>query len=101
MPARPQPLPARGAAALRGEEQRDPSGGTEAARSHHQSLPSGAVRPARCNLAMTEPELVEGVRRLRAQGLPPRAIARALSVRPADIAPLVRELATAAPAPVD
>jgi hypothetical protein len=50
---------------------------------------------------MTEPELVEGVRRLRAQGLPPRAIARALGVRPADIAPLVRELATAAPVPDD
>jgi hypothetical protein len=98
MPAPPQRLTADGAAPLRGEEQRDPSGGTEAARAHTESLPSGAVRPARCNPAMTEHELVEGVRRLRAQGLPPRAIARALGVRPADVAPLVRELAAEAPA---
>ena len=45
---------------------------------------------------MTERELAEGVGRMRAQGMPPRAIARALGVRPADVMPLVRELAQAA-----
>jgi hypothetical protein len=43
MPARLQPLTAHGAAALRSEEQGDPSGGTEAARAHR---PESAIRAA-------------------------------------------------------
>jgi hypothetical protein len=47
---------------------------------------------------MTERELLEGVRRMRATGATPRVIARALGVRPAVIAPLVRQLAAERPA---
>jgi hypothetical protein len=47
---------------------------------------------------MTEPELLESVRRMRATGATPRAIAHALGVRPAVIAPLVRQLAAERPA---
>jgi hypothetical protein len=39
---------------------------------------------------MTEHELLDNVRRMRATGAAPKAIARALGVRPATIAPLVR-----------
>lgn len=48
---------------------------------------------------MNERELLEQVRRLRSAGATPKAIARALGVRPATIAPLVRRLATEAPVP--
>ncbi len=42
---------------------------------------------------MSDPELFGEVRRLRAAGATPKAIARALGVRPAAITPLVRRLA--------
>jgi len=48
---------------------------------------------------MTERELLNEVRRMRGDGAPPKAIARALGVRPAVIAPLVRQLAAESPAP--
>lgn len=48
---------------------------------------------------MSERERIEQVRRLRAAGATPKAIARALGVRPATIAPLVRRLAAEAPVP--
>lgn len=48
---------------------------------------------------MSEPELLDEVRRLRAAGATPKSIARALGVRPATIAPLVRRLAAEAPVP--
>jgi hypothetical protein len=47
---------------------------------------------------MTDHELLEEVRRMRAIGAPPKSIARALGVRPAVIAPLVRRVAAEAPA---
>lgn len=47
---------------------------------------------------MTDPELLDAVRRLRAAGATPKAIARALGVRSAAVAPLVRQLAAEAPA---
>lgn len=47
---------------------------------------------------MTDRELLDGVRRMREQGAAPKAIARALGVRPAEIAPLLRRLAADAPA---
>jgi hypothetical protein len=47
--------------------------------------------------SMTDQELLDEVRRMRAQGSPPRAIARALGVRPAIIAPLVRQVAAELP----
>jgi hypothetical protein len=51
---------------------------------------------------MTDRELVDEVRRMRADGAPPKAIARALGVRPAVIAPLVRQIAAEAPeVPID
>jgi hypothetical protein len=46
---------------------------------------------------MTERQLLDNVRRMRAAGAPPKAIARALGVRPAVIAPLVRQVAAEAP----
>jgi hypothetical protein len=46
---------------------------------------------------MTDRELLDEVRRMRADGAPPKAIARALGVRPAVIAPLVRQIAGEAP----
>jgi hypothetical protein len=42
---------------------------------------------------MIDRELLDEVRRMRAAGTPPKAIARALGVRPAVIAPLVRRIA--------
>ncbi len=57
-----------------------------------------AVRGARCNLAVTDRELLDEVRRLRAAGATPKAIARTLGVRPAVVAPLVRRVAADAPA---
>jgi hypothetical protein len=48
---------------------------------------------------MTDRELLDEVRRMRADGAPPKAIARALGVRPAVIAPLVRQVAAESPAP--
>jgi hypothetical protein len=42
---------------------------------------------------MTDAEMFEAVRRLRAAGTPPKAIARALGVRPAVVAPLIRRVA--------
>src|SRR3954447_19631112 len=48
---------------------------------------------------MTDRELLDGVRRLRAAGVSPKGIARSLGVRPAVIAPLVRQLAAEAPVP--
>jgi hypothetical protein len=51
---------------------------------------------------MTEQELLDEVRRLRSQGVPPKGIARALNVRPAVIAPLVRQVAAeAGPRPIE
>jgi hypothetical protein len=51
---------------------------------------------------MTDRELLDEVRRMRADGAPPKAIARALGVRPAMIAPLVRQIAGEAPElPID
>jgi hypothetical protein len=47
---------------------------------------------------MTDRELLDKVRSLRAAGTPPKAIARALGVRPSVIAPLVRQVAAEAPA---
>jgi hypothetical protein len=46
---------------------------------------------------MNERELLDSVRRLRAAGATPKGIARALGVRPAVIAPLVRQVAAEAP----
>jgi hypothetical protein len=46
---------------------------------------------------MTDHQLLDEVRRMRAQGRPPRAIARALGVRPAVVAPLVRQVAAEVP----
>jgi hypothetical protein len=48
---------------------------------------------------MTDRELLHEVRRMRAAGASPKGIARALGVRPAVIAPLVRQLAAETPAP--
>jgi hypothetical protein len=48
---------------------------------------------------MTDRELLDEVRRLRAAGVTPKGIARRLGVRPAMVAPLVRELAAEATAP--
>jgi hypothetical protein len=48
---------------------------------------------------MTDRELLDEVRRLRAAGVTPKGIARRLGVRPAVVAPLVRRLAADAPAP--
>jgi hypothetical protein len=48
-------------------------------------------------LDMTDRELLDEVRRLRAEGAPPKVIARALGVRPAVIAPLVRQVAAERP----
>ena len=45
---------------------------------------------------MTDRELLEEVRRLRQAGAPPKVIARALGVRPAVVAPLVRQVAAEA-----
>ncbi len=42
---------------------------------------------------MSDEQLEQAVRRLRAEGYAPREIARALGVRPADVAPLVRLIA--------
>jgi hypothetical protein len=42
---------------------------------------------------MIDRELLDDVRRMRGDGAPPKAIARALGVRPAVIAPLVRHVA--------
>ncbi len=47
---------------------------------------------------VTDQELLDEVRRLRAAGVTPKAIARALGVRPAVVAPLVRRVAAEAPA---
>jgi len=47
---------------------------------------------------MTDRELLDEVRRMRAAGAPPKAIARALGVRPAAVAPLVRRVAAEASA---
>jgi hypothetical protein len=47
---------------------------------------------------MTEPKLLDQVSRMRAQGASPKAIARTLGVRPAVVAPLVRQVAADAPA---
>jgi hypothetical protein len=46
---------------------------------------------------VTDHELLDEVRRMRAAGAPPKAIARALGVRPSVIAPLVRRVAADAP----
>jgi hypothetical protein len=48
---------------------------------------------------MTDRELLHEVRRMRAVGASPKEIARALGVRSAVIAPLVRQLAAETPAP--
>lgn len=47
---------------------------------------------------VTDRELLDEVRRLRAAGATPKAIARTLGVRPAVVAPLVRRIAAEAPA---
>jgi hypothetical protein len=46
---------------------------------------------------MTDRELLDQVRRMRAAGASPKGIARALGVRPAVVAPLVRQVAAEAP----
>jgi hypothetical protein len=46
---------------------------------------------------MTDVELLEEVRRLRADGATPKEIARALGMRPAAIAPLIRHVAAERP----
>lgn len=48
---------------------------------------------------MDDEELAQQVRSLRAQGRSPKAIARALGVRPAKVASIVREIARHDPAP--
>ncbi len=48
---------------------------------------------------MTDRELLDEVRRLRAAGVAPKAIARTLGVRPAAVAPLVRRVAAETHAP--
>jgi hypothetical protein len=48
---------------------------------------------------MTDPELFDEVRRLRAAGVSPKGIARRLGVRPAVVAPLVRHMAAEASVP--
>jgi hypothetical protein len=48
---------------------------------------------------VTDRELLDEVRRLRAAGATPKAIARTLGVRPAVVAPLVRRVAAESPAP--
>jgi hypothetical protein len=57
---------------------------------------SSGDRAAIC--VVTDRELLDEVRRLRAAGAAPKAIARALGVRPAVVAPLVRQVAAEAPA---
>lgn len=42
---------------------------------------------------MTDPQVLEDVRRLRAAGAGPKEIARALALRPAIVAPIVRQIA--------
>lgn len=50
---------------------------------------------------MTDRELLDEVRRLRSAGATPKAIAHALGIRPAEVAPLVRRVAAEArPVPV-
>lgn len=53
----------------------------------------GAVRPAGYKQAMSDHELMQAVRDLRAEGYSPKEIARALGMRPAAVAPLVRTIA--------
>ena len=48
-------------------------------------------------LGMTDRELLDEVRRMRAEGTPPKAIANVLGVRPYMIAPLVRQVAAERP----
>jgi hypothetical protein len=48
---------------------------------------------------MSDDLLLDQVRRLRAAGTPPKAIARALGVRPAVVRPLVQRVAAESPAP--
>ncbi len=50
---------------------------------------------------MTDRDLLDNVRRLRSEGWSPKAIARALGVRPAEIAPLVRQTAAEAATPAE
>jgi hypothetical protein len=47
---------------------------------------------------MTDRELLDEVRRMRTMGASPKAIARALGVRPAVVAPLIQRVAAEAPA---
>lgn len=54
---------------------------------------SRGIRCGRSSTRMTEQELLDEVRRLRATNASPKAIARALGLRPAVIAPLVRRVA--------
>jgi len=51
------------------------------------------VRPAEYKQPMSDDELEQAVRGLRAEGYAPKEIARALGVRPAVVAPLVRMIA--------
>lgn len=64
----------------------------------HCGLGLRPVRSTRSNLRMTKRELLDEVRRMRAAGASPKGIARALGVRPATIAPLVRQVAAEASA---
>ena len=48
--------------------------------------------------AVTNPEMIERVRELRQLGRTPKQIARALGLRPAAVAPLIRAVAAAQPA---
>lgn len=56
-----------------------------------------SVRWPRCNVGMDDDELLDEVRRLRGIGASPKDIARALGLRPAAVAPLVREVAAERP----
>ncbi|MCW6010609.1 hypothetical protein K1W54_39580 [Micromonospora sp. CPCC 205371] len=48
---------------------------------------------------MTDDETLERVREMRAKGAPPKAIARALGMTPAEVAPLIRAAAETSDAP--
>jgi hypothetical protein len=57
------------------------------------SGPDRSVRPVGYKIAMVDDETIHDVRELRARGLSPKEIARALGLRPAIVADLVRKLA--------
>ena len=76
-----------------------PSGSTESSGERPPVAPNAVCRGAgiRDHGGMADDELLERVRELRARGRSPKEIARALKVRPATVAPLIRRLAAAEP----